>query len=207
MSRQLQGIKLLQIILHGPQHTKINRERLSHPKNAVKKKPSAQINPKALSTKQKLVEEAHQQKKKVDLPSRPLTMIPHIISRIRMDQRAQRPPPNHQPTDKSPKLLRRENIHLEHPDRVRAYRSLHQRVDPQFGELAPDPLVQFAGVLDLGVRGLLEVDVDVEAATGGVGYGVGEGGVGGGYFGLGLGVDEGFGVGACCFLGAVGGWF
>ena len=134
-------------------------------------------------------------------------MIPHIVPRIRMNQRAQRPPPNHQPTDKSPKLLRRENIHLEHPDRVRAYRSLHQRVDPQFGELAPDPLVQFAGVLDLGVRGLLEVDVDVEAAAGGVGYGVGKGGVGGGYFGLGLGVDEGFGVGACCFLGAFGGWF
>jgi hypothetical protein len=134
-------------------------------------------------------------------------MIPHIIPRIRMDQRAQRPPPNHQPPHKRPKLLGTEDIHLEHPDRVRAHGSLHQWVDPQFGELAPDPLVQFAGVLDLGGRGLLEVDVDVEAAAGGVCYGVGEGGVGGGYFGLGLGVDEGFGVGACCFLGAVGGWF
>jgi hypothetical protein len=37
MSRQLQEIKLLLIVLYGPQHTKIDRERLSHPKNAVKK--------------------------------------------------------------------------------------------------------------------------------------------------------------------------
>jgi len=88
---------------------------------------------------------------------------------------------------------------------VRAHGPLHQRIDAQFGELAPDAFVQFAGVLDLGGGGLLEVDVDVEAAAGAVGYGVGEGGVGGGFLRFGgRRVDEGFGVGAGWFLGA--GW-
>jgi hypothetical protein len=100
-------------------------------------------------------------------------------------------------------LLRREDIHLEHPDRVRTHGPLEQRVDAQFGELVPDPLVQLARVGDLLGRRLLEVDVDVEAAAGVVGYGVGEGGVGGGFLLVWvLGVDERFGVGTCCFLGA-----
>jgi len=112
-----------------------------------------------------------------------------------MNQRTQRPPPNHQPPYKSPKLFRREHIHLEHPDRVRAYRLLEQRVDPQFWKLAPDPLVQFACILNLSGRGLLEVDVDIEAAACTVAYWCGEGGVRcgflGGFWGV---VDERFGV-------------
>ena len=122
-------------------------------------------------------------------------MIPNVIPRIRMNQRTKRPPPHHQPTHKRAKLLRTEYIHLEHPDRVRAHGPLEQRVDAQFGELAPDPLVQLARVGDLLGRRLLEVDVDVEAAAGVVGYGRGEGGVGGGCSGWGW-VDVGFGVGA-----------
>jgi hypothetical protein len=86
---------------------------------------------------------------------------------------------------------------------MRTYRSLHQWVDPQFGKLAPDPLVQLAGIEELGGDGLVEVDVDVEAAAGAVCYGVGEGGVGGGFLLVqGWGVEEGFGVGAGGFLGA-----
>ena len=129
-------------------------------------------------------------------------MIPNIIPGIRMNQRAQRPPPNHQPPHKSPKLLRREDVHLEHSDRVRAYRPLEQRVDAQFGELAPDPLVQLARVLDLRGRGLLEVDVDIEAAACVVVYGGGKRGVGGRFLGRCWVVDEGFGVRAGGDLGA-----
>lgn len=128
-------------------------------------------------------------------------MISNIIPRIRMHQRAQRPPPNHQPRHKGPKLRRREDIHLKHPDRVRAYGSLEQRVDSQFGEFPPDPLVQFARVGYLCGRSLLEVDVDVEAAPRAVCYGVGEGGVGRGFCCWGR-VGEGFGVWAGGFLGA-----
>lgn len=122
-------------------------------------------------------------------------MIPNIIPRIRMNQRTQRPPPHHQPTYKPTKLLRSKNIHLEHPDRVWADRSLEYRVDAQFGEFAADALVQVFGVLRLRGGGLLEIDVDVEAAAGFVGYGGGEGGVGWGLCGW-CWVDEGFGVGA-----------
>jgi hypothetical protein len=130
-------------------------------------------------------------------------MIPPIVPRIRMHQRTQLPPPNHKPPHERPKLLRAEDVHFEHPDRMRTYRSLHQWVDPQFGKLAPDPLVQLAGIEELGGDGLVEVDVDVEAAAGAVCYGVGEGGVGGGFLLVqGWGVEEGFGVGAGGFLGA-----
>jgi hypothetical protein len=94
------------------------------------------------------------------LPRRPLTVIPNIIPRIRMNQRTQRPPPHHKPTNKRAKLLRSKNIHLEHPNRVRADRSLEHRVDAQFGELPADALVQVFGVLRLRGGGLLEVDVD-----------------------------------------------
>lgn len=139
--------------------------------------------------------------KRKDLPSSPLPVISNIIPCIRMHQRAQRPPPNHQPRNKGPKLRRREDIHLEHPDRVRAYGSLEQRVDSQFGEFPPDPLVQFARVGYLCGRGLLEVDVDVEAAPRAVCYGGGEGGVGRGFCCWGR-VGEGFGVWAGGFLGA-----
>lgn len=89
-------------------------------------------------------------------PSRPLTMVPNIVSRIRMNQRTKRPPPHHKPAHKSAKLLGIEHIHLEHADRVRADRSLEHRVDTQFGELAADPLVQFFGVLRLRGGGLLQ---------------------------------------------------
>jgi hypothetical protein len=122
-------------------------------------------------------------------------MIPNIIPRIRMNQRTKRPPPHHKPTHKRAKLLRTKYIHLEHPNRVRANRSLEDRVDAQFGELPADALVQVFGVLCLRGGGLLEVDVDVEAAAGVVGDGGGEGGVGGGFGGWGW-VDVGFGVGA-----------
>jgi hypothetical protein len=122
-------------------------------------------------------------------------MIPQIIPRIRMNQRTQRPPPNHQPTHKSPKLLRRKNINLKHANRMRAKRPLKHRVNSQLRELASDPLVQVFGVLRLRGRGLLKVDVDVEAAARVVRYGGGERGVGGG-FGSWWGVDVGFCVGA-----------
>jgi hypothetical protein len=121
-------------------------------------------------------------------------MIPNIIPRIRMNQRTKRPPPHHKPAHKRAKLLRTENVHLEHPNRVWANGSLEHRVDAQFGELPADALVQVFGVLRLRGRGLLEVDVDVEAAAGFVGYGGGEGGVGGGFGGWGW-VDKGFCVG------------
>ena len=122
-------------------------------------------------------------------------MIPHILPRIRMHQHAQRAPPHHQPAHERPELLRREQVHLEHPDRVRPDRPLEQRVHAQLRELAPDALVQLARVLDLRGGGLLEVDVGVEAAARAVGYGGGEVGVGGGFGGC-RGVGEGFGVGA-----------
>ena len=122
-------------------------------------------------------------------------MIPNIIPRIRMNQRAKRPPPHHKPAHKRAKLLRTENIHFEHANRVRADRSLEHRVDAQFGELPADALVQVFGVLCLRGGGLLEVNVNVEAPASVVGYGRGEGGVGGGFGGWG-GVDVGFGVGA-----------
>lgn len=118
-------------------------------------------------------------------------MVPNIISRIGMNQRAKRPPPHHKPAHKSTKLLRTEHIHLEHADRVRTDRSLKYRVDAQFGELAADALVQFFGVLRLRGGGLLEVDVNVETAAFFIGYGRGEGGVGGGFGGWGW-VDVGF---------------
>lgn len=129
------------------------------------------------------------------LPRRPLTMIPNVIPRIRMNQRTKRPPPHHKPAHKSSKLLRIKHIHLEHPNRVRANGPLEHGVDAQFGELPADALVQVFGVLRLRRGGLLEVDVDVEAAAGFVGYGGGEGGVGLGFRGWGW-VDKGFGVGA-----------
>ena len=122
-------------------------------------------------------------------------MIPNIIPRIRMNQRAKRLPPHHKPAHKRAKLLRTENIHFEHANRVRADRSLEHRVDAQFGELPADALVQVFGVLCLRGGGLLEVNVNVEAPASVVGYGRGEGGVGGGFGGWG-GVDVGFGVGA-----------
>ena len=122
-------------------------------------------------------------------------MIPNIIPRIRMNQRTKRPPPHHKPAHKRAKLLRTENIHFEHANRVRADRSLEHRVDAQFGELPADALVQVFGVLCLRGGGLLEVNVNVEAPASVVGYGRGEGGVGGGFGGWG-GVDVGFGVGA-----------
>jgi len=76
-------------------------------------------------------------------------MIPNIIPGIRMNQRTKRPPPHHKPTHKGSKLLRTENIHLEHANRVRADGSLEHRVDAQFGELPTDALVQVFGVLRL----------------------------------------------------------
>ena len=113
------------------QLAKIQLQRLSHPKDVQ----SAQ----------------HQQKpnhkKKVNSPSRPLPMIPNIVPRIRMHKSAQNPPPNHQPRHKGPKLLRREEIHLEHPDRMRTHGLFHQWVDPQFGEFTSNSLVQLAGIL------------------------------------------------------------
>lgn len=122
-------------------------------------------------------------------------MIPHIIPRIRMNQHTQRPPPNNQPTHKRPKLLRREQIHLKHPDWMRADGPLEDGVDSQLGEFAADALVQLFGVLCLrGVR-LLEVDVHVETASCAVFDGGGEGAVGGEFL-RGVGVDVGFGVGA-----------
>jgi hypothetical protein len=63
------------------------------------------------------------------IPSSPLTMIPQIIPCVRMNQCTQRPPPNHQPTHKSPKLLRREHIDLKHADRMRSKRSLEHRIN------------------------------------------------------------------------------
>lgn len=53
-------------------------------------------------------------------------MISQILARIRMHQRAQRTPPHHQPAHKRAKLLRRENVHLEHADWVRADRPLEK---------------------------------------------------------------------------------
>jgi hypothetical protein len=122
-------------------------------------------------------------------------MIPNIIPSIRMNQRTKRSPPDHQPTHKRAKLLRAEHIHLKHANWVRTDGSLKQRVDSQFGKLAPDSLVQFFGVLRLRGIILLEVNVNVEAAASIVAYGRGEGGVGGGFGGWGW-VDVGFCVGA-----------
>ena len=166
-----------------PQHSYVKWKRLSHPaKN--NQQPSQRLNP-----------DQHLDSAALHSPSSPLTMIPNIIPRIRMNQRTKRPPPHHKPAHKLPKLLRSEHSHLEHPDRVRADGALEERVDAQFRELAADALVQLFGVLGLRGRGLLEVDVDVETAAGGVVYGGREGGVGGG-FGCWGGVDVGFGVGA-----------
>jgi hypothetical protein len=89
-------------------------------------------------------------------------MIPNIIPRIRMNQRTKRAPPHDQPTHKRSKLLRTKDIHLEHPNRMRANGSLEHRVDAEFGEFTADALVQLFGVLRLRGGGLLEVDVDYQ---------------------------------------------
>lgn len=97
-------------------------------------------------------------------------MIPHVLACVWVNQRAQRTPPNNQPAHESPKLLRIEYIDFKHADRVRANRSLKERVNPQLGELATDALMQLFGIPRLRGGGLLEVDVDVEAAAGAVDY-------------------------------------
>jgi len=137
------------------------------------------------------------------LPRCPLAVISDIIPRIRMNQRTKRSPPNHQPAHKRAKLLWSKHVHFEHADRVRSDGSLEHRINAQFGELPPDALVQFFGVLRLRRRGLLEVDMDIEAPTGVVGDGRCEGGVRSGLGGW-FGVDVGFCVGAG--WGSLAGW-
>lgn len=101
-----------------------------------------------------------------------------MLPGIWMHQRTQRTPVNHQPGNKSPKLRRREDVHLEHTHRVRTHGLIDHTVDAQFGELTTDAFVQGCGIGLLRGRGVLEVDMDVEAASGVVCERCNEGGVG-----------------------------
>lgn len=65
-------------------------------------------------------------------------------------------------------LRRREEIHLEHRDWMRANGALEQPVNPELRKFAADAFVQLRREFDFGGVGLEVVDVDVEAAAGAV---------------------------------------
>ena len=72
-----------------------------------------------------------------------------LLVRVRVDERRQGASPDGEPGDESAKLGRRVEIHLKHGDRVRADSPIPDAVNPQLGELPPDPLPQLLGVLGL----------------------------------------------------------
>lgn len=82
---------------------------------------------------QRLSQSPKTQRHGLSHPRRPLRMIPHLVVGVRMHERAQRTPINHQPRDKGPELLRREKVHFEHPQRVRADGLRPEAVDAEFG--------------------------------------------------------------------------
>lgn len=65
-------------------------------------------------------------------PGCPLRVVPLVVpfERVRVDQRRQRPAVDHQPRDERAELLRREDVDLEHPDRMRADGAVEELVDP-----------------------------------------------------------------------------
>lgn len=82
----------------------------------------------------------HTSVKASSLPSSPTgatyRMISLLVVRIRMHQRAQRPPIDDQPWDESTKLRRREEIHFKHGHRMRSDGSIPKPVDAELGDCA-----------------------------------------------------------------------
>lgn len=78
------------------------------------------------------------QRDPIPQPRRPLRMIPLLLSRsfggIRMHQRTQRSPINHQPGDECAELRWCEDIDFEHGDGVGAEGSVEEGVDAEFGD-------------------------------------------------------------------------
>lgn len=77
------------------------------------------------------------QRQPLPQPRRPLRVISQLLpfrGGIRMQQRTERAPIDDQPRHKGPELRRRQQIHLEHGDRVRPHRPVKEAVDSEFGD-------------------------------------------------------------------------
>lgn len=99
------------------------------------------------------------------VPQLPFVLRDVRLGRVWMHQHRQRASPDGQPGDEGAELGGREQVHLEHGDRVGANGAVPEGVDAQLGELAPDALPELAGVAGLDGVGLEVVDVHI---TGGV---------------------------------------
>jgi hypothetical protein len=146
-------------------------------------------------------------------PRRPLRMVSILITRVWMHQCRKWPPMDNQPRDESSKLrytdenaesvcrdeiqatsprmrrailTRRKYIHLEHPHRMRANRSIPHPINPQLWNyifipsatlfsfyiknrkivkltFPPNPLPQLRRILDLPLIHLLEIHMNIKA--------------------------------------------
>ena len=68
-------------------------------------------------------------KRNVNSPSRPLSMISLILTRVGMHERRQRTPIHDQPRHERSELRRREEVHFEHAHGMRTKWTLEEGVD------------------------------------------------------------------------------